>query len=131
MAKTAGIIYRICAWVFVAGVVVQVFLAGMVVVALQISWGTHIALGHLIGLPALIMLATAYLGKASREIKRTTWLLFAVFFFQSEVIIFWRQSAPLISAFHPVLALIDFWLGLSLARQSAQGLSVAQMAKAG
>jgi mercuric ion transport protein len=108
-------IYLVAAWLFVAGVTVQVFLAGMVVVASQWGWDRHIGLGHALGLPLLVMLVTAYTGRLPRPMKWLTWGLFLVYIVQADVIIFLRGSAPVLSAFHPVLALIDFALGITLA----------------
>jgi hypothetical protein len=109
------IVYLIVAWLFVIGVLAQVFLAGMVVVAGQMGWDGHIGLGHALGLPLLLMLLSAYLGRLPSPMKWLTWLLFGVYVLQADVIIFMRGSAPLVAAFHPVLALVDFALGLTLA----------------
>jgi hypothetical protein len=46
-----------------------------------------------------------------------TWLLIGVYIIQSDVIIFMRASYPYVSAFHPVLALVDFGLGAFLVYQ--------------
>lgn len=118
MQKISRIVYFVVSWLFVTGVAVQVFLAGMVVVARQWSWDNHIGFGHLLGLPILVMLISAYLGRLPGRMKRLNWLLFAVYILQADVIIFMRDSTPLISAFHPVLALVDIVLGFSLARQA-------------
>jgi hypothetical protein len=64
------------------------------------------------------MLVSAYLGRLPGKEKRLTWLLFAVYIIQADVVIFLRQDAPLVSALHPVLALVDFALALTLARQA-------------
>jgi hypothetical protein len=116
--KISRIIYTIVSWLFVAGVLAQVFFVGMTVVARQWSWENHISLGHMLGGPLFIMLVTVYLGRFPRRMKWLTWLLFAVYFVQADVIIFMRQSVPVLSAFHPVLALVDFALGVALARQA-------------
>ena len=50
--------------------------------------------------------------------KRLTWLLFGAYFLQADVVIFLRFQAPGIAALHPVLALVDFALGVSLARRA-------------
>jgi Family of unknown function (DUF6220) len=124
MTNVSRTIFRIAAWLFVAGVGVQVFLAGMVVVAAQWGWDRHIGLGHALGLPLLVMLVTAYTGRLPRTMKWMTWGLFLVYIVQADVIIFLRSSAPVVSAFHPVLALVDFALGLALAlRAGAQQAS--------
>lgn len=118
MIRTARTIYTGAAWLFITGVIVQVFLAGMVVVARQISWNNHISLGHILSAPLLFMLVTMYLGRMPRQVNNLTWTLFVVYLLQADVIIFMRQVMPVISAFHPVLALIDFALGYALARQA-------------
>jgi len=116
--KASRTIYGVFAWLFVAGVVTQVFFAGMAVVAGRWPWTNHISLGHLLAAPLLVMLVTAYVGKLPGRMKRLTWLLFLVYLLQADVLIFLRASAPVLSAFHPVLALADIVLGVSLARQA-------------
>src|SRR5512144_2122233 len=101
MVKIARFSYVALAWLFVVGVVTQVFLAGMVVVAVKASWSAHISLGHLLALPLLLMLVSMYLGRLPGPIKRLTWLLFGVYALQADVLIFLRFTAPVLSAFHP------------------------------
>jgi hypothetical protein len=117
VSKNANLFFRFCIWLFLAGVVTQVTLAGLTVVAAQIDWSIHKELGHIIGLPLYAMAVTMYVAKAGSEVKRTTWLLLLVFILQTGVTIFMRfSSAPVVylSALHPVLALFDFWLGVRL-----------------
>jgi len=123
MAKFSASLYRICNWLFLGGVVAQVFLAGLVVVARQTDWELHKGLGHLTGLPLILMVITMYLAKASAQTKRTTWILFVVYILQADVLIFMRESIPTLSALHPVLALIDFWLGVKLLREGSGTLA--------
>lgn len=121
MVKAARYTYFGAAVLFLVGVVVQVFLAGMVVVAIRMGWDPHIGLGHSLAGPLLIMLISMYLGKMPGPVKKLTWLQFVVYALQADVIIFLRFQAPVVSALHPVLALVDFALGLALA-QKAWGL---------
>lgn len=93
----------------------QTFFAGMAAVARIAGWENHVSLGHSLGLPLLLMLITMYTGQLPRRMKRLTWLLFAVYFVQADIVIFMREDLPLVSAIHPVLALIDFALGWHLA----------------
>lgn len=118
MRRIGRTAYAIFSWLFVAGVLVQVFLAGLVVVARRATWENHIGLGHALGLPLLIMLISMYVGRLPRRVKRMSWILFAVYVFQADVVIFLRDSMPFASALHPVLALVDFALGWSLARRA-------------
>lgn len=117
--KASRMIYWAFAWLFVVGVITQVFFAGMAVVAARMSWENHIGLGHTLALPLLVMLVTMYTGRLPGRMKRLTWLLFGVYVLQADVLIFLRASAPVLAAFHPVLALVDFALALVLARQAA------------
>ena len=117
MAKVSRIIYLTASALFLIGVTLQVFLAGMVVVALEMGWSNHRDLGHALGLPLVVMLITAYLGRLPTSMKRLSWLLFAVYVIQADVVIFLRTSMPVASAFHPVLALVDFLLAAFLVYQ--------------
>ena len=120
MARISRYVYLAAAWLFVAGVTIQVFLAGMVVVARQTGWDSHIGLGHGLAGPLLIMLIAMYLGRIPGSIKRLTWLLFVFYALQADVVIFLRDQLPVISALHPVLALADFALGLFLASRAGK-----------
>jgi hypothetical protein len=118
MVKGSRFVYAAAAWLFVVGVAVQVFLAGMVVVAARLGWDAHVTLGHTLAGPLLFMLISMYLGRMPGSIKRTTWLLFGAYVLQADVLIFLRASAPVLAAVHPVIALVDFALGLALARRA-------------
>ena len=119
MNRPAIYTYLVAAWIFLAAVAAQVFLAGLVVVARQISWELHIGFGHLVGLPLLPMLVAMYVAKMPASIKRLTWALFAVFFLQAEVVIFMREALPYVSALHPVLALLDFAIAWTLIKHAS------------
>ena len=118
MTQVSRIVYLVFSSLFLIGVTLQVFLAGMVVVALRTGWGNHRDLGHALALPLLIMLVTAYLGRLPSKMKWITWMLLVVYIIQADVIIFMRTSMPFVSAFHPVLALVDFGLGAFLVYQA-------------
>jgi hypothetical protein len=122
--------YLIGSGTFIVGVMAQVFLAGMVVVAGQMGWVNHRNLGHSLALPLLVMLISAYPGRLPKAMKGMTWTLFVVYILQADVLIFLRGSAPAISALHPVMALIDFALGVALV-QKAWSLTRRQAQTAG
>jgi hypothetical protein len=118
MVKISRTIYLIAASILLIGVALQVFLAGMVVVALEMGWSNHRDLGHGLALPLLVMLVSVYLGRMPRRTKWLTWLLFFVYAIQADVLIFLRSSMPVLSAFHPVLALVDVVLAVMLVNQA-------------
>jgi hypothetical protein len=115
MTIISRFVYLAASSLFLLGVTIQVFLAGMVVVALRGGWADHRDLGHTLGLPLLV---TVYLGRFPRNMKWMSWLLMVVYFIQADVIIFMRDSIPFVSAFHPVLALVDFGLAAFLVYQA-------------
>lgn len=118
MVRYSRGVYLLFVWLFIIGVLVQVFLAGMVVVSRQLGWIPHTTLGHLLSFPLVVMLVTMYLGQLPGSMKRLTWLLFVVYLLQADVLIFMRDSVPLLAAFHPVVALVDFWLGVTSIREN-------------
>jgi hypothetical protein len=118
MQKGARYAYWFFAWLFLLGVAVQVFLAGMVVVAMRMTWEGHVGLGHMLAGPLLFMVISMFIGRMPGSVKRLTLLLLVVYILQADVIIFLRGQAPVVSALHPVLALIDFALAWALARQA-------------
>ena len=118
MVKVSRGVYLAASSLFLIGVTLQVFLAGMVVVALQMGWSNHRDLGHSLALPLIVMLISAYLGQLPRQMKWLTWGLFLVYIIQADVLIFMRTSLPVVSAFHPVLALVDCVLAVILVYQA-------------
>lgn len=92
--RVSRTIFTNAAWLFVAGVVAQVYFAGMAVVARQWSWENHIGFGHLLAAPLLVMLVSMYVAKLPVRMKRLTWLLVVVYILQADVLIFMRSSVP-------------------------------------
>jgi len=69
MVKVSRSVYLGASSLFLIGVTLQVFLAGMVVVAMQMGWSNHRDLGHSLALPLIVMLISAYLGRLPRQMK--------------------------------------------------------------
>jgi hypothetical protein len=61
------------------------------------------------------MVIQAYTGQLPRPLKPLTWLNFAIYILLADVVIFMRESAPLVAALHPVLAVLLFGVAVSLA----------------
>jgi hypothetical protein len=118
-------IYRIMNWLVIIGVALQFFFVGMTVVARQMDWEAHTAVGHILFLPILIMAITVFVAKGSRELKRRTLILLVIYLIQADFIIFLRDStsvpALIVAAFHPVLALGIATLSATLLRETSGG----------
>ena len=110
--------YTAVAWLFVAGILIQVFLIGLTLLGGRPSMNTHRGLGHLWGILVLLMLVLAYTGRLPRPMKPFTWLTFAIYVLLADIVIFMRGSAPLVAALHPVLAVVLFGIVGFLAVQA-------------
>jgi len=114
--------FLLLAWLFVAGILFQAYLAGLALIAAgpglltrRAIWDTHIGLGHWIGVLPALMLLLVFLSRFPRATRALTGLLFGLYILQAEVFAMIRQDAPALAALHPVLALLLFVLALNLA----------------
>ena len=111
-------VYLGLAWLFVVGIFAQVFFVGLTLFAGYGMMPLHVGVGHMIGVLVLLMVILMYVGKLPRKTKITVWALFVTYVFQAEVFAGIRDIMPLPAAFHPVLALVVFWLAMTLALEA-------------
>ena len=119
--------YAAAAWLFVAGILTQVFLVGLSLLGGQSGWQTHIGLGHSLSILMLLMVVFAYTGRMPRPMKPFTWLNLAIYGLLADVVIFLRGSAPIIAALHPVLAVLLFGIAGFLAMRAWRLVREAQV----
>lgn len=112
--------FAVGACLFLAGVVVQVFLAGLGLFELT-DWKTHGNLGWGLELAPPIVLLLAYLARADRRTMGLSLLLMVATFIQPELALA-RHEAPVLAALHPVNALVVFFLAWLVARASLRAL---------
>ncbi len=116
MVQGARWVYLVLAWLFVAGLVVQVFYAGMGIFGAS-DFETHMGLGWMLHLVPLLILAAAALGRAGR--RRILWAAaLALTVFAVPIVVLSRDDAPTLAAFHPVLTVVAFWLAVVVARDA-------------
>lgn len=118
-------IYRVLAWSFVAGLVIQVYLAGLGVFQFRnfsfgeegarSYYGLHIEFGWMLGLVAIVLLVLAFAARYPGSTVRRAAGVFLLMVVQS-LILYIDSDAALIRALHPVNAIAVGWLSLSLAR---------------
>jgi hypothetical protein len=104
-------------WAFVAGVVIQVFLAGLGVFQSSSAFGTHAGWGFLLGLVTLVLLALAAVSGAGRRQVLYALALFGMFALQSILVAF-RTSAPMVAALHPVNGFAILFVSIAMAREA-------------
>lgn len=103
------------AWVFVACVVVQIYLAGLGVFDSPTAFITHRDFGYLFGILTLVLVVLAVLGRLPRLILGASILLLVLFALQSLFIAL--RDAPNLAALHPVngfaILLVAVWTAWS------------------
>jgi hypothetical protein len=86
---------------FVACVVIQVFLAGLGVFESPAAFITHREFGYLFGWLTLVMLVLALVGRLPRRITGSVVLLLVLFALQSVFVVV-RTELPALAALHPL-----------------------------
>jgi Family of unknown function (DUF6220) len=109
--------FAVLAWLFVVGIVVQTFYAGLPLFSRGSDFEVHIGLGWTLHLVPILLVVVAAIARAGRgTIWWTVGLLAAVL--PQPFLPGLRESAPILAALHPVNALLIFGLALVVALRS-------------
>ena len=100
-------------WIYLAAIMVQVFLAGIGFFGAGRDFSTHVNLGWILHLVPVLLLLVAWLARVGRRLIWWTVALLVVQGIQP-LLPGLRTDLPLAAALHPVLALIIFWLALTI-----------------
>jgi hypothetical protein len=111
------IAYLAGAWLLLAGVLIQVFLAGLSLFVSRAFWDTHAELGRTLGFLSPILLVLAFLSRLPRATIGLTALLVVLYSLQWTLVVL-RRAAPMVAALHAANALFLVWVALSLARRA-------------
>lgn len=119
-------VHAAAAWLFVASIVVQVFLAGAAITQLGGSgtFASHIDVGYWIGGLVLIVVVTALVARAGRDAIAWSLGLLVLYVIQT-LLPGLRGSLPWASALHPVNALVLFAVATWYARRAWKASSAA------
>jgi hypothetical protein len=110
-------LHTVVAWVFVAALVVQVWLAGRGVFESPTMFDTHRNLGYTLSLFTIVLLVLGLLGGMGRRPAILAVVIFGLFILQS-VLVLMRESTPAVAALHPVNGFLILFLAIVLARDS-------------
>lgn len=114
----AGRLHPWLAWLFVAAVLVQVFLAGLAIFGATDGFAPHIDFGYtVLGLITLGVLLAAVIGGLGRRATGLSLLLLILYVVQTALPQA-RASMPTLAALHPVNAFLLFALGVIIARRA-------------
>lgn len=116
-SRIARLIYPWLAWLFVACVVIQFFLAGLGVFAGVTNFELHRTWGYTFGYLLIFMVAAALVGRMPRAAWAAPLGVMALFALQS-VLVALRGDYPVIAALHPLNGVAIFTASLWIARSS-------------
>ena len=117
MIRAARYAYAVVAWATVAAIILQVFFIGLGLFDGSDKLELHRTFGWILHLVALIVPITAALAAAGRT-RILLAILLAAMVWVVPILAALRSDAPLVAAFHPVGALLTFWLATVVARGS-------------
>ena len=112
------VLFAVAAWAFLIGVVVQVFLAGAGLFGLT-DFKPHAGFGWTLAIVPILVLVLAMAALVDRRTVLITLALTVVTMLQPELAAA-RHDNPVLAAFHPVNALLVFWLAWVVARRATE-----------
>jgi hypothetical protein len=115
VTRAARYAYAVVAWATVAAIILQVFFIGLGLFDGSEKLELHRTFGWILHLVAIIVPITAAVAAAGRT-RILLAILLAVMVWVVPILAALRSDAPLLAAFHPVGALLTFWLATVVAR---------------
>jgi hypothetical protein len=116
MVRVARYAYAALAWAFVAGVVVQVFFIGLGLFDGAEYRQLHADFGWtILHLAPLLIMVAAPIARAGRT-RILQSVALAITVWVVPILAAVRADLPMVAAFHPVGALLAFWLAIVVAR---------------
>jgi hypothetical protein len=117
MRSIARSVHLAVAWLLVAGLLVQIFLAGLGVFRGPASFETHRDFGYLLELLPLVLLIVGLVARLGRRPAILAAGIFGLFILQSVFVVL-RSTAPEVAALHPVNGFLITFLAIVLARDA-------------
>jgi Zn-dependent protease with chaperone function len=113
MVSGARYVYLGMVWAYLAGILMQVFLVGVALFGTAHDFEPHIGLGWILHLVPILLLIVAAVARVGSRLIWWNVALLVVQFIQP-ILATLRNDQPVVAAFHPVLALIIFWLAFTI-----------------
>jgi len=111
--RLSRIVFYYLAAVFAVCVAIQVFIAGMATFVDPVKWETHKIFIRIIEYVPIIMLILSFTGKLPKSLRWQSLSLFLLIIGLYATANLTR-SIPIAGAFHPVVALILFWITVKI-----------------
>lgn len=119
MVSGARYLYLALVWGYLAAILVQVFLAGTGLFGDDRDFAAHQSLGWILHLVPVLLLIVAFVARVGSTTLRWTAALLVVQAVQP-LLPMLRNDYPWAAALHPVLALVIFWLALTIGLRAWQ-----------
>ena len=116
MQSTVRMIHMVVAWITVALLVVQVWLAGRGVFDTT-GFDPHRSLGYTLSLLPIVLLVLGLLGGMGRRVALMAVAIFLLIILQS-VFVALKTDQPAVAALHPVNGFLILLISIVLARES-------------
>jgi hypothetical protein len=113
MVSGARYVFLAMVWIYVAGILFQVFLAGIGLFGAARDFEPHAGLGWILHLVPVLLLIVAAVARVGSSLLWWTTALLVVQFIQP-ILATLRDDQPVAAAFRPVLALVIFWLAVTI-----------------
>ena len=117
MRPIARQLHAVIALLFIAALLIQVWLAGRGIFESPVVFATHRDVGYTLSLFPIVLLVLGLLGGMGRRVAILAAVIFGLFLLQS-VFVALRDSSPAIAALHPVNGFLILLLAIWLARDS-------------
>jgi Family of unknown function (DUF6220) len=117
MRSIARNVFVVVAWLFVAALIAQVFLAGLGVFSGPASFATHRDVGYTLSLFPIVLLVAALVGGLGGRMAVLAAVVLGLIILQS-VFVAMRDAAPAVAALHPVNGFVIVLLALVMARDA-------------
>ena len=110
-------IYRWTARAYVAAIGFQVFLAGLFVFVGASMLPLHMTFAHVFIVLTTLLVGSALVGRLDGTRRRDALVMLGLLIVQG-MLVHLRVVSPVISAFHPVNALVMFWWSTQVAKRA-------------
>lgn len=119
VSRWSQLLYVFVAWLFALCIMAQAFLAGLSIFAGSGWWAIHVEAGRWLNPIPILLLLLAFLVRFPRSIVFLSGLLFIQYELQVALIeLAGSLRWPVLAAFHPVNAVIMFWVTVTVACQA-------------
>lgn len=126
--RIARPIHLAASWLLVAGLLVQVFLAGMGVFAGVSNFATHRDFGYTLEALPLLLVITGLVGGYGRGPVIAAGVMLVQFLLQS-ILVLQRDAIPAIAALHPVNGFLILLIAVWVARDAWRAREANQAAE--